>query len=91
MYLVEVIYHEDAPILTDQAVEEELNAWRLTEDAIRDGVDGGEECFDVFLIDGQLHEITKRLIALETKGLIRDFHIYEVDWVDIKSVAEKIL
>ena len=54
IYLIEVIYHKEAPFLADQEVEERLSevvmCQRLTE-GIRDGVDGGEECFDVFLVE----------------------------------------
>ena len=91
MYVVEVIYHKDAPLFTDQAIEEEISGWRLTDNGIRDGIDGGEGCFDVFLTDGDLSQITATLISYEAKKLIIDFHIYEIDWIDIKQAGRKIL
>jgi len=91
MYVVEVIYHKDASLFADQVIEEEISGWRLTDNGIRDGIDGGEECFDVFLTDGDLSQITATLISYEARKLITDFHIYEIDWMDIKQVGRKIL
>ena len=91
MYVVEVIYHKDAPLFTDQAIEEEISGWKLTDNGIRDGIDGGDECFDIFLVDGNLTQITAVLISYEAKKLITDFHVYEIDWIDIKQAGRKIL
>jgi len=91
MYVVEVIYHKNAPLFTDQAIEEEISGWRLTDNEIRDGIDGGDECFDIFLTDGSLSQITATLISYKAKKLITDFHIYEIDWMDIKQAGSKIL
>ena len=95
IYLIEVIYHKEAPFLADQEVEERLSevvmCLRLAE-SIRDGVDGGEECFDVFLAEaeGLLPRIEEVLWKLRKRGILKDWHVYETDWMTIKSSAEKI-
>jgi len=94
LYIVEVIYNKEAPLLADQALEEalsELICMRLSESGIRDGVDGGEECFDIFLIkDVSLSRIHEVLWKLREQGIVRDWHIYETDWATIKSYALRI-
>jgi len=95
LYIVEVIYNKEAPLLADQALEEALSealiCMRLSENGIRDGVDGGEECFDIFLTKetslSYIHEVLRKL---REQGIVRDWHIYETDWATIKSYALRI-
>ena len=95
LYIIEIIYCKEAPFLADQALEEALSealiCMRLSGNGIRDGVDGGEECFDIFLTkEAPLSCIHEVLWKLREQGIVRDWHIYETDWATIKSYALKI-
>ena len=96
IYIIEVVYHKEAPFLADQEVEEQLSevvmCLRLTENGIRDGVDGGEECFDIFLVETEalLPRIEEALWKLKRRGILKEWYVYETDWKTIKSHAKKL-
>ena len=95
IYIIEVIYHKEAPLLADKEVEERLSEVVMClclESGIRDGVDGGEECFDIFLVktEALLPRIEEALWKLKERGILKDWHVYKTDWMTIKSYAEKL-
>jgi len=98
VYLIEVIYDRDALLQSDCEVEECLsevvNCIRLNEEeeGFRDGINGGDECFDIFILRTQtlFPYIEQALWDLKKKGIVREWHVYETDWMAIKNGAEKI-
>jgi len=95
IYIIEVIYHKEAPLLADQEVEERLSEVVMClclESGIRDSVGGGEECFDIFLVEtgALLPRIEEALWKLKRQGILKDWYVYETDWKTIKSHAKKL-
>ena len=93
LIILEVLYSDNAHIFAPQAVEEVVSKfcgdYFLLKEGIRDGVDGGYECFDIYLVREPLSrwELVYKITSVKGVKAVID---REVEWVDIVSVSEKV-
>jgi len=95
LIILEVLYEDNTSILAPQAVENAIAdicgscGYFLLKEGIRDGVDGGYECFDIYLIrePPSRWELLYKITSVKGVKAVVD---REVKWVDIVSVSEKV-